>query len=192
MTLLEMLVSLVIMGFVAALLSQALWQLSRTERLLQSGQLRSLNESLRIEWLRAALEALQPLPVTHAQAVHGGERELAGLSLAAPQWPLAGTRPIRLRLVYAPDADTTALMLAVADEPPQPLLVWPGRSGRFRYLDRQGRWHDEWPARTLAPAAVRLPAAVAIQTGLERAPLIVAAPLASPEGQPTRAEILGL
>ncbi len=191
MTLLEMLVSLVIMGFVAALLSQALWQLSRAERLLQSGQLSSLNESLRIEWLRAALEALQPLPLAHALALRGTERELAGVSLAAPQWPLAATRQVRLRLVYTPNADTTTLTLAVGDDTPQPLLAWPGRSGRFRYLDRQGQWQDEWPAKTFAISS-GLPAAIAVETGLERAPLIVAAPLASPQGQPTRAETQGL
>lgn len=191
LTLLEMLVSLVIMGFVAALLSQALWQLARAERLLQAGQLGSLNESLRIEWLRSAIEALQPLPASNALALRGSSRELAGLSLAAPQWPLAGTRPMRLELRYTPDTDTSTMLLAVADEPAQPLLAWPGRSGRFRFLDHQGRWQDEWPARSLG-TALRLPAAIAIETGLERAPLIFAAPLASPQGQPSRQELQGL
>ena len=46
LTLLEMLVTLVIVALVAAILGQALGQLARIERLLESGQLRSAAAAL--------------------------------------------------------------------------------------------------------------------------------------------------
>ena len=60
LTLMEMLVTLVILAMVAGILGQALGQLARIERLLEAGQLRSAVVSLRAEWVRGALAALIP------------------------------------------------------------------------------------------------------------------------------------
>ena len=50
LTLLEVLVTLVIMGLVAGIVSQALFQVARIEQRLAGTQLLAMNETLRLEW----------------------------------------------------------------------------------------------------------------------------------------------
>lgn len=201
-TLLEMLVTLVIVAMIATILGQALVQLARIERLLEGGQLRSATASLRAEWVRDALAALLP-GSTEATRMHGSERELSGMSSDVPQMPVLGVAPLRLRLVSGAGA-TRLEMLPEGDPAPAAvvLLQWPGAQGRFRYLDAQGQWHDHWPmefadvplgtmttADATAAAATALPRAIGLETGAEGPGWILAVPLASRVPEPTRAQL---
>jgi prepilin-type N-terminal cleavage/methylation domain-containing protein len=195
LTLLEMLVTLVIVAMVATILMQALGQLTRVERLLESGQLRSASAALRAEWTRGALEALLP-GAQDTEWLRGSERELQGLSSAVPMVPSAGLALLRLRLVTSDDGASTRLELL----PENPagdaahavvLLSWPGREGRLRYLDRQGLWSDRWPLQP-GPPGPTLPSAVALETGSEGFGVLLAAPRASPVPMPTRRQMEGL
>lgn len=190
LTLLEMLVTLVIVAMVAAILAQALGQLARIERLLEGGQLRSVVVSLRAEWVRSALAGLLP-GSTEAESLRGGERELRGLSSDVPQLPAPGRAPLHLRLLT--DESLTSTRLELQPEPdsgaaPVVLLQWPGREGRFSYLDAEGRWGDRWPPLSSGTAPT-LPRAVALDTGREGPGLLVAVPLAAPNPLPTRADL---
>lgn len=191
LTLVELLVSMVIIGMVVAVLSQALWQLSRIERLLQSGQLAAVTRDLRVEWLRAAVEALQPLRTDTADAFAGSEREMQGMTSQAPLPGQDGPQRIRLQFDYDADRDATRLRLTTSLSPDAvTLLSWPGQQGRLRYLAADGQWHDRWP-QPGSPTDQRrwLPVAVAIETGLDTLPLIVAAPQLMAPGLLSRAEV---
>ena len=197
LTLLEMLVTLVIVSFVAAILSQAMGQLVRIERLLESGQLRSTAESLRAEWVRAALNGLMP-GTTPAERLNGSERELQGWSSEVPLWPAPGLARLHLRMTTDERSDQTSLELVpeTADgSTPVVLLRWPGREGRFMYLDAQNRWGDRWPPLTTAEIVagstvpVTMPRAVALDTGAAGAGFLLAVPLASPLPLPTRSAL---
>ena len=208
LTLLEMLVTLVILSFVAVILGQALNQLARVERLLEGGQLRSAVVALRAEWVRAALTGLLPGTVQNERLL-GTERELQGMSTEVPQWPAPGLARLHLRLSTDDRAGVTRLELLA--EPgtataPVVLLEWPGPEGRFVYLDAQQRWVDRWPGATISGAnadasvsagtdqrsAATLPLAVMLNTGPQGPGLVLAVPLAKASPAPTRAALEGM
>ena len=198
LTLLEMLVTLVIVALVAAILGQALGQLARIERLLESGQLRSAAAALRAEWVRDALTALTP-DQNGTKPLRASERELDGLSSSSPQWPSSGEARLRLRLSTDSRAEQTQLELLPpdgGDGAPVVLLRWPGREGRFRYLDGQGQWHGQWPVADAVDAAglsadstlgpPRLPRAIALETGSSGLGTLLAQPALSSLFLPSR------
>lgn len=197
LTLLEMLVSLVIVSLVVTILAQAMGQLARIERLLEGGQLRSAVVALRAEWVRTALNGLLPGSI-EAERLRGSERELQGMSSEVPQWPSSGPARLHLRLRTDPRGESTSLELlpdpvAGSEAAAVLLLQWPGREGRFVYLDAQGNWGDRWPpASSTAPdpsavASRTLPRAVALDAGPEGPGYLLAVPLAAPNPMPTRA-----
>jgi prepilin-type N-terminal cleavage/methylation domain-containing protein len=198
-TLLEMLVTLVVVGLVAGVLSQALFQLSRIERLMSGGQLQSMAEALRVEWVRTALAALQPGEAGGAERFAGAERELRGLSAAAPRFPGPTLAGLHLSLRFNPEAGVTELLLA--DSAKQGgavgpggdagvaavLLSWPGPQGRFRYQDAKGAWHASWPPpQTGAVPPPGLPSMIMLETGHETFAQVLAAPLSVDLGAPSR------
>jgi len=194
-TLIEMLVTLMIVGFVASLVGQALFQLSRVERLLEGGQLRGMADSVRAEWVRSAIESMLPGEAGSADRLRGSERELQGLSADVPMLPAPGLASLHLRLVFLDTQGITQLQL-LAPEPtqgaveaePVVLLSWPGREGRFRYLDAGGEWRDSWPA-PLGPPGAALPRVIAVETGLAEMRLLLAATRASEVPLPSRRQV---
>lgn len=194
LTLLEMLVTLVIVALVATILGQALSQISRVERLLESGQLRSAVASLRVEWVRNALAGMMPGWRAEEQ-LQGSARELRGLSSDLPAWPAPGIGRLHLRVITDAGADMTRLQLMrpdASDTEPATLLEWAGREGRWRYMDREGLWVDAWPPTTLDvvnPGATAQPRAIALETGANGFGTLVAVPLATPTPQRTRAQL---
>ena len=198
-----MLVTLVILSLVATILSQALGQLARIERQLESGQLPSTVDSLRSEWVRAALAGLIP-GTAPAEQVRGSVTEVQGLSSEVPQWPAPGLARLHLRLSIDERAGSTRLELLPESGDGAAavvLLQWKGTGARFQYLDEQDRWGDRWPplstantavAGTTSPTTQALPRAVALDTGPAGPGFLVAVPLASPTPQPTRATLEAL
>ena len=195
-TLLEMLVTLLVVSLIAGVMGQALAQLARIEQLLAGAQLRSVASSLRAEWLRSAIESLLPGGRDSDERMSGSERELRGLSADVPQLPAPGLTPLHLRLVFQDGTGLSELQLrSPAEDPSSPswvvLLAWPGREGRFRYLDRKQQWQDQWPpAPGLADDA--LPLAIALETGLPEARVLMASPRASASPLPTRRQFESL
>ena len=205
LTLIEMLVTLVIVAMVAAILGQALAQLARIERLLESGQLRSASAALRAEWVRDALTALLPAQDSSEQ-LRGSARELDGSTSIYPQLQASGQTRLRLRLLTDAQGQQTRLELLPPDgagTAPVLLLSWPGRDGRLRYLDAQGRWHDEWPVIGVAgiaavavagmvPDIPRLPQAIALETGSASLGTLLAQPALSSLSLPSRKQQEGM
>ena len=198
-TLLEMLITLLIVSMVAGIVWQAMGQLVRVERLLEQGQMQSLAQAVRVEWVRSALASLLPGSPKTFDRFQGSATALKGLSADAPVLPVPGLALMQLRLQYDPAANTTALQIKGEASPtggaPEPfitLLSWPGREGKFAYLDEQNQWQDTWPPAGLGKPAPALPRAVSLETGLPTLRLLLAATLASALPLPTRAEVEGL
>ena len=185
-TLLEMLVTLVVVSLVAGLLGQAMFQLSRIERLLEGGQLSSMADAVRADWIRSAIESLLPGEEGSSERLVGSERELEGLSADVPMLPAPGLARLHLRLAFDAAAGATQLQLldsfaALGQETSEPvvLLSWPGRDGRFRYLDDTGVWQEQWPLPSASSVAA-LPRAILVETGLPARPTLIGATRASP------------
>jgi len=194
-TLLEMLVTLVLVSLVSLLLSQAMWQIGRVEYLLSGGQVRSMASSLHGEWTRDALAGLLPGQANTAERFRGDALVLNGLSSAVPRYPEAGVGALKLTLQFDLARGLTELVLdqpatvsgfsSAGVVPQVVLLSWPGQLGRWRYQDAGGTWHDSWPP-PLANAAPALPALIALDTGLPDLAVLYAAPQGKDVGLPTR------
>ena len=197
-TLLEMLVTLVVVSLVAGLLGQALFQLSRIERLLEGGRLSSMADAVRANWVRSAIESLLPGEEGSSERLLGSERELEGLSADVPMLPAPGLAKLHLRLEFDAAAGATQLQLLESfasqgqdAREPVVLLSWPGREGRFRYLDDTGLWHENWPL-PFKSSASGLPRAILLETGLPTLPAFVAVTRASPVPALTRRQVESL
>lgn len=198
-TLLEMLITLMIVSLVAGIVWQAMGQLVRVERLLEQGQMQSLAQAVRAEWVRSALASLLPGSPKTRDRFQGTATALRGLSAEAPVWPAPGLALLQLRLQYDPSSNTTALQIqgevsptGSATDSHTTLLSWPGREGKFRYLDEQNQWQDAWPPAGFGKPVAALPRAVSLETGIPALRLLLATTLASSLSLPTRAEMEGL
>jgi hypothetical protein len=194
-----MLITLMIVSLVVGIVWQAMGQLVRVERLLEQGQMQSLAQAVRAEWVRSALASLLPGSLKTHDRFQGNAIALRGLSAEAPVWPAPGLALLQLRLQYDPSSNTSALQIQ-AEAPPAgsasgpytTLLSWPGRDGKFSYLDEQSQWQDAWPPVGLGKPVAALPRAVLLETGIPALRLLFATTLTSALLLPTRAELEGL
>lgn len=193
-TLLEMLVTLVIVAAVAAVLAQAMGQLRRVEELLMREELVATGGELQARWIVQALESIQPLPLEAGAAMRGTAEGLQALTLAAPAYPEATLGAVALDLERGQQPERTTLALSVRDRAggaagPVIRLSWPGRSGRIRYQDHQGAWSDVWPPAHRLPPHERLPALIAVETGWDERPLLLAVLRTGSVPLPTRKRV---
>jgi len=191
----EMLVTLVIVSFVTTLLSQALFQTARVERLLDSQTFHAQTIALRMYWLRQTLESLVPFDSSQKDMFRGDAQSLQGLSTQVPGWPDSTSGPFSVEFTYDKEQQQGRLLLwlerveGLSTGRSIKLLEWQGKAGRIQYLGADGAWTESWPPVSLQPGASRLPQAISLQTGSDDFPVIVVAPL--PGGQPrvTRSQI---
>ncbi len=190
LTLLETLVTLVIVSMVAGLMSEGMYQLGRVEQRLGTGQMQARLDRLHLVWVRQALEGLIPSARDAADGFQGGARTLRGLSGMLPQPEPMGPMPMQLSLSYRAEAGLTELTMTAnydgAGTKPVVLARWHGDAGRFSYQDENGEWRSDWPpAGTLGAV---LPRAIAIQRDGEQV-LLVVAPQASAEALGIRVDL---
>lgn len=146
-TLVEMLVTLVVVSLVTTLLWQALAQVAKLELRLAEARLLDDRAALPRAWVQQALQGITTGPQGDPAVFEGDTTTLQGTT-TTPPWPRAGGLQ-RMTLTLQPeDGATPARTLLLASDgtaPPLPLWQWDG-PGRFEYLDRSGRWHARWPA----------------------------------------------
>lgn len=197
-TLLEMLVTLVMVSLIGLILSQAMFQIGKVEQLLEEEHLRSMDVSLRAIWVHDALTALLPGQVATHERFGGGASSLHGVSTAVPQFPNAGVGFVSFSLKFNAELGRTELLLVDEEaaegrttlkegRTPTVLLSWPGPQGRFQYQDVAGRWHDRWPPPLSSSPA--LPAMIILETGMPELPQLLAAPRAVDVSLPTRSAL---
>lgn len=190
-TLLEMLVTLVVVSLVAAILGQAMFQLSRVEQLLAGTQLNGLTQSVRMAWVRALIDGTLPGQPNTAERFKGTERRISGFSVEVPAFPENTAERYELSLQTAPDGSRTRLVLtrplAGGAATETTLLDWAGSMGRFGFLAADERWVSQWPPEQALPPG--LPAAVSLETGLDSHRVLIAAPRARAEPLLTRRNV---
>lgn len=150
MTLLETLVTLVIVAMVAGLLSEGLFQIARIEQRLGGAQLQAQLERLHVLWVQQALEGLLPGAADKPERFRGGPRELSGLSTLVPSPERLGPQALRLSLQFEPQAGMSELSLSYGVDAARMtaaivLARWQGDSGVLRYQDSAGGWQPQWP-----------------------------------------------
>ncbi len=173
-TLVEMLVTLAVVGLVSTLLWQALAQVAQLETRLADGRALADGDRLRRAWVQQALAGIATGPLGTREAVAGTPDTLSSFT-TLPPWPDAGgLQRMTLRLTTErQDGQVVVTLTATADasreggspgrEGPA-LWRWPGE-GRFEYLAADGQWLPRWPPTATSgtgaePAPPRLPVAV--------------------------------
>lgn len=199
-TLLEMLVTLVIVSVVTALLWQALALTARIEQSLAGAQQTAQDQRLRAAWVQQALSGLA-VPPGAAVALRGSATRIEAVT-SAPPWPAAAGLESMVLEWRTPDPETAGWQRLVAHRPATgevfDLGAWDA-SLRFDYLNADGRWVASWPPAGLAeqaesaqrplPRAVRLaPAGAPAADGPSGVDVIVVAPQATRNPMLARAQ----
>lgn len=182
-TLLEMLVSLVIVAMVSTLVFQAMRQVAQAEQILEESGSAGQQRLVRREWVRGLIASSLPEQVNMPMQFKGTATELLLMSnqradgLGNVHVPMrlqlyqdAGKQRNELRLFMAPDDRLSTKEPA----PPVVLLSWTGPEGKISYRDEKGVWHVQWP--TAPDAAKRLPSLLRIDLGEEAGGIMLAAP----------------
>ncbi|MCD0420815.1 prepilin-type N-terminal cleavage/methylation domain-containing protein [Rubrivivax sp. JA1024] len=144
-TLLEMLVTLVIVSVVTTLLWQALALTARLEQSLARSSGEGGEMRLQQAWVRQALQGLA-VPPGVAQPLQGDELRLRAYT-TQPPWPDApGPEAFVLEIQPSSDGQSPWRLQAQRELTGERLDLgaWPVDT-RWRYLDSAGQWHRRWP-----------------------------------------------
>jgi len=139
-TLLETVVTLVIVSLLVTMLMQALnHALGLRTRLLRVQQ-DSRAAMLQEAWFRESVAAAQDDLDDAMGAMEGDARSLAFASMM----PLASPGMARVQWWLDGDADGVALHYTDAGSGDITIVPGPLQDGAFAYMDHAGAWHDEW------------------------------------------------
>lgn len=159
-TLVEMLVTLVLMALVSGLLWQALATVAQLEGRLERTRTLSNGDQLRRAWVEQALLGVMTGTDGDPLRFTGSDRRLSAYT-SMPPWP-GSLGPEMMTLEIERDAKGQRLLARSSGRAaPLELWRWTGESGAFNYLDAAGNWLEAWPpagARQAGPlpAAIRL------------------------------------
>jgi general secretion pathway protein J len=176
-TLIEILVVLIITGFIVTILLQSLHQVFRLQTHFGSEIFHTQNGAMYTDWYRQSINGLMPDFVEGKQKFSGAQRQMSGLTLSPLDQESGVLAPFVWRLKFDPRSGQTGLYYGDAGEkqPVLPILAWQGDSGRFIYIDAENEVHDSWPP--FLGKWPQLPSAIYLESGAaEQRRLIVAAP----------------
>lgn len=179
-TLIEILVVLVITGFIVTILLQSLHQVFRLQTHFGSEIFHTQSGAMYTDWFRQSINGLMPDYADGKQKFSGERRKMSGLTLSPLDQESGVPASFVWRLEFDPHSGQTGLYYGDAREtrPSLPVLFWPGDSGRFIYIDAENEPHDSWPP--FLGKWPQLPRAIYLESGAaEQLRLIVAAPLAA-------------
>lgn len=155
-TLLEALVTLVIVALIVTLLMQALAQSLNMRGLLLRHQRQAITAALQEQWFRDTVATALPDLSDALGHMAGTANELALITPHA----LGGGDLQRVRWWLQPVSGGVALHYADNTWPDLTVVEGPLQDASFAYLDAAGAWHDEWapPADSeeILPRLVRL------------------------------------
>lgn len=186
-TLVEILVVLVITGFVVAILLQGLHQVFRLQSHFGNEIYHSQQGAMLADWFRQSVNGLMPDYDDGKNRFHGEQRQMSGLTLAPLSLENDVLTPFVWRLQFDLHNGQTGLYYGM-DQTAQPILAWQGNSGRFVYVDAEDEMHDSWPP--YLGKWPQLPKAIYLEMGTGgEYKLIVAAPAGSDTPLPRRKDI---
>lgn len=176
-TLVEILVVLVITGFIVTILMQALHQVFRLQTHFGHEIFHTQQGAMYADWYRQSINSLMPDSDDGKYKFRGEPRHMSGLTLSPLDQEGGVLAPFAWRLEFDPQSGQTVLHYGEAEpgKPSLPVLSWPGNSGHFIYLDAENGTHDNWPP--FLGKWPQLPSAIYLESGTqERLRLIVATP----------------
>jgi general secretion pathway protein J len=189
-TLIEVLIVVGITSLITGILMQALYQTYNVQERFGVQLVRSQRAAMTEDWFRQAIEGLQPTADDDSNRFVGTAQHLHGMSTAAISQRYGMPEALDFTLEYHPDTMTTDLVLHRGDTRIS-LFDWPGKEGRFIYLDPKGEQHEQWPPEL--ENMDQLPSAILLRLSRDGEPWVL---FAMPKGglkavQPDVPSILG-
>jgi prepilin-type N-terminal cleavage/methylation domain-containing protein len=193
-TLVEVLVTLVLMGIVAAIVFGSLGQVLDARSRLRPYLDQSEETTLVASWFRQTVQALIADYDTGKNRFAASATGFSGLTASPLIGPSGTPTAFRWVLQYDPGRDVT--VLEYAENPSNILQIarWNGHDAVFSYYGQDQQWRRSWPLPDLDQSgkSPQLPQLVRLG-GLasDLFPTIVAAPRSSPAPRPLPPSFLG-
>jgi prepilin-type N-terminal cleavage/methylation domain-containing protein len=143
-TLVEILVVLIITGFIVALLLQSLHQVFRLQTHFGHEIFHSQNGAMYADWFRQSINGLMPDYTDGKHKFHGERRRVSGLTLSPLGIEGGALTPFVWSLEFKPASGQTGLYYGEGLSG-EPILAWEGNTGHFTYLDAESEAHESWP-----------------------------------------------
>jgi len=172
-TILEMLVVLIIIGFITSILFQALDQIYKLQSRFGMQLAQSQQGAMYTDWYRQVVQGMQVDFANGTEKFKGSETQFTGTTTSPLSTEYGTPKTVSINLQYDRYAETTELLYVVGDQKMK-LFSWDGgKNARFTYVDTKGEQHDTWPPEFgLWP---QLPSMILLHVQRDREPLIVAA-----------------
>jgi prepilin-type N-terminal cleavage/methylation domain-containing protein len=168
-TLLEVLVAMSIFFMVSGILASAMIQAFRLSESAATETSRSRDDALRLAWVRETIGLSVANGDMKDKTFIGEPRRVSGFSLAQLDASGPPTGVYEWTLNFDAETGRTNLFYRVMrptrlagpvglggfDSQSQqvqafPVASWEGSEGRFRYLDENAQWQDQWPPKSIA------------------------------------------
>lgn len=172
-TLIEILVVLVIVGFISSILLQALDQVYKLQGRFGLQLAQSQQGTMYTDWFRQVVQGLQTDYADGKNKFKGSETQFEGLTTSPLSADYGAPSSITLDLQYDSGNNLTRLKYVARDRK-MDLFSWRGKkAGRFIYVDQKGERHDSWPP----PLGLwpQLPTVILLQAQNDTEPQLLAA-----------------
>lgn len=160
MTLIELLVSLVLLGFVVTIMSGAFHQVAQVVRVAEN-----VNGAFQPQWVRlhalTDLVANLALPEDDLQPFEGNSDGFRGFSLSLPQGDWGNVQPFTVKLLPAQQGGGSELAVTGADDKPMVVAAW-DTPMVLEYLAVDGSVQSSWPP--FGKTADRMPSGVMVRS----------------------------
>jgi hypothetical protein len=180
---------------VAGILVSGVAQAIRVAEVGSTESANARDQAMRLAWFRETIGlSVLPPPTSRLDPpppLVGDARSVEGLSINVPNAKTHGPTRYKFEVVFSADSGESQLRLESRENVPDllkdgassgVLASWRGAEGRFFFLDEDGVWQDQWPARgkpvaarsTGAPLRSELPLAIEFKYGLPAKSVLVA------------------
>jgi prepilin-type N-terminal cleavage/methylation domain-containing protein len=193
-TLIEVLITLVLLSMVAAVAFGSLRQVLEARDRLRPYLDRSQETTLVLGWFR---QTVQASIADYDEGKHrfvGTASEFSGLTVSPLVGPAGTPTAFRWAMRYDPTRDLTTLDYEESPKQSLRIVAWSGHDGAFAYYAGEQKWQPAWPPSDSdqGKSIPQLPQLVRL-SGAPRdtVPMIVAAPRASPVAPQPPPDLLG-
>ena len=191
-TLVEMLVTLVLLSMVVAIVLGSLRQVLDARTRLRPYLEQSEQTSLVAGWFRQTVQGLMPDYDKGSHRFTATTSGFSGLTVAPLAGPPGTPTVFDWSLAYDAVNDVTTLEYREQNAKAMRVSTWPGREGAFSYYGQDREWISRWepPEANKSQSVPQLPALIRFgNLAVEVFPTIVAAPRATPFPRPLPAEM---
>lgn len=175
-TLVEMLASITIFFLVIGILVSGVAQAMRLAAQSETALTSSRDQEIRLGWFRQTVGLSRSGTADEKEHFVGAARSMRGVTSKSLNAESAGRGPFAWEIVSNEASGETELRYSTAAQKGLVVWTWPGREGRFRYLDENNVWREQWPAETLGARSndPTPPLAVALEFGVPGRMMVVA------------------